>query len=126
MPCGVGAAGSWKPLRGPVALADHAAEHLRSRTAHGRCDGRLAMIGWPLVPGLVWPVAAMPGIVAHRHPQVAWLQASIRSVHSARAVCTLLGSITRSAWRGLGSLSALGSSPNDLLGGFAGQTGQGR
>jgi hypothetical protein len=44
-------------LRGSVVLVDHAAEHFAALHWRGpRHDDHLVMIGWALMPGLVWPV----------------------------------------------------------------------
>ncbi len=50
-------------LRGPVVIADHAAEHPPAPHRRGqRHDDHLVMIGWPLLPGLVRPVPVIaPG-----------------------------------------------------------------
>jgi len=59
-------------LRGPAVLVDHAAEYLPALHRRvQRRDGRLVMIGWPLIPGLVRPVPVIvPGVGPQYHPQV--------------------------------------------------------
>lgn len=53
-----------------VVLVDHAAEHLAA--LHRRVqwhDGRLVMIGWPLMPGLVRTVPVIvPGVDSQHRP----------------------------------------------------------
>ena len=51
-------------LRGPVLFVDHAAEDLVALHRRvQRYDGRLVMIGWPLLPGLVRTVPVLvPGV----------------------------------------------------------------
>lgn len=66
------AAGSLSRLCGAVVLVDRAAEHF---LALYQCvqwhDGRLVVIGWPLVPGLVRPVpVVMVGVGLQDRPQM--------------------------------------------------------
>jgi hypothetical protein len=60
-------------LCGPVVLVDHA-EHLPALHRRvQRYDGRLVMIGWLLVPGLVRPVpVVVPGVGPQHCPQVSF------------------------------------------------------
>ena len=58
-----------------MVLVDHATEHFPA--PHRRAewhDNRRIMIGWPLMPGLVRPVAVvMPGAGSQHRPQVGFV-----------------------------------------------------
>ena len=58
--------GFGEPLRRPVILVDHTAEDLPALTGLSSGTQHLVMVGWPLLPGLVW---TMPVIVARVGPQ---------------------------------------------------------
>src|SRR5262249_17303624 len=56
--------------RSSVVFVDHAAEQLPALYRRlERHDGGLVVIGWPLVPRLVWPVpVVMPGVGPQHSP----------------------------------------------------------
>jgi hypothetical protein len=73
-------------LRSAVVLVDHSAEDLPAlHKPVQRHDGRLVMIGWPLLPGLVRPVPVIvPSISRQHRPQASKLARSARAQRSAR------------------------------------------
>ena len=57
-------------LRDPVVLVDHTAEHLQALHRRiKRHDGRLVVIGWPLLPGLMRPVPVSARVGAQHSPE---------------------------------------------------------